>query len=152
MARQQRRMEADGFEARGEEDALGDDQRHERHHDQIGGEGFDLITDRVALEGGRLAERHVQGEGFGFERIRAAAADRLGWREDMHHLLAAGVQQFQGLLAEGGLSDQDDAQNERPPDSFASRRDASKSRRAVHHMNTGALALFRLSYLSHNYG
>ena len=97
-------MEADGFEARGEENALGDDDGDESHHGEVGVEGLEVSAGRVTAERCRLAERESELERPGLERI-GAIAGCVGRREDVDNLLAAGMQQFEGFFSESRLAD-----------------------------------------------
>ena len=75
-------MKANRLVPRRVQDALGHDQRHEGHHQQVRVERAELLEGLVALEGRRLAERYAQPERLGLERV-GAAAGRVGRREDV---------------------------------------------------------------------
>jgi hypothetical protein len=108
MAREQRRMEADGLETRRVQNALGHDDRDESHDGEVSIERANLIELAFAAQGGRLTQRQTEFERFGLERIGAGAGS-VGRREDVDDFLALRVQRLKGFLSERGLTDQNDA-------------------------------------------
>ena len=101
-------MKTDRLVLRRIEDALGHDQRHERHHQQFRLDCAELCESLFALEGRRLAERHAERERLGLQRV-GAAAGRVGRRKDVDYLFAARMEHLQGALGKRRLSDERDA-------------------------------------------
>src|SRR6202035_4403008 len=97
MPRQQRRMEADGLEARCVQNALRHDDRHESHYREVGCECPELIELALPAKRGQLAQRQSQCERFGLELIGPAAG--AVWRRvNLNDLFTARMKRLERLL------------------------------------------------------